>query len=253
MATDLHAKGPGKAGERMQGARAGIKAIEVGGRLLRVLLRAPEMSLKELAAAARMSPSKAHRYLASFIEIGLVSQDPKSRHYALGNLAFELGLAALKSHQPLRSAAALVVGLRDLFDETFLLSVWGTSGPTIVQISESSRPIVMTMRVGATLPLSASATGFVFSAHLPSRAMGPEPDQQADDASVELFHAKVRREGYAYNDGRLMPGVGAIAVPLFEPTGALLAVVAAIGPCERIAPDVRPELVAGMKRAADAF
>ena len=106
--------------------RRGIKAVEVAGRILDQLARAQTpVALRELAAAGRMSPSKVHRYLASFLASGLARQDPDTRQYALGPLAMRLGLAALSSYQPLRDAMALQHKLRNRLDETMVLSVWG--------------------------------------------------------------------------------------------------------------------------------
>ena len=135
------------------------KSVEVAGRILDHLARAQTpVALRELAAAGHMSPGKVHRYLASFLASGLARQDPDTRQYALGPLAMRLGLAALNSYQPLRDAMALQHELRDHLDETMVLSVWGTQGPTIVHVEESSQPIIMTMRVGAVLPCSQTAT-----------------------------------------------------------------------------------------------
>ena len=148
--------------------RRGIKAVEVAGRILDHLGRAQTpVALRELAAARGMSPGKIHRYLASFLVTGLARQDPDTRRYALGPLAMRLGLAALNSYQPLRDAITLQRELRDRLDETLVLSVWGAQGPTIVHIEESSQPIIMTMRIGAVLPMLATATGLAFASFLP--------------------------------------------------------------------------------------
>src|SRR5215510_14246994 len=148
--------------------RRGIKAVEVAGRILDCLARAQApVALRELAAAGRMSPGKVHRYLASFVASGLARQDPDTRQYSLGPLAMRLGLAALSSYQPLRDSIALQHQLRDRLDETMVLSVWGAQGPTIVHVAESSQPIIMTMRVGAVLPMLKTATGLAFAAFLP--------------------------------------------------------------------------------------
>jgi len=81
--------------------RAGVKAIEIAGRILDLLAAAEQpIALRDLAAAGHMSPGKAHRYLTSFVA--------GTRRYALGPLSMRLGLAALNSHQPLRDAIALV-------------------------------------------------------------------------------------------------------------------------------------------------
>ena len=145
-----------------------IKAIEVAGYLLDHLASAQTpVALRELAAAGHMSPGKVHRYLASFLASGLARQDPDTRRYALGPLAMRLGLAALNSYQPLRDAIELQRAVRNQLDETLVLSVWGAQGPTVVHVEESSQPIIMTMKVGAVLPMLATATGLVFAAFLP--------------------------------------------------------------------------------------
>ena len=154
--------------------RRGIKSVEVAGQILDHLARAQtSVALRELAAAGRMSPGKVHRYLASFVASGLARQDPNTRQYSLGPLAMRLGLAALNTYQPLRDAMALQRQLRDRFDETMVLSVWGTQGPTIVHVEESSQPIIMTMRIGAALPILATASGLAYAAFLPRHFTAP--------------------------------------------------------------------------------
>ena len=60
-------------GPRLQ---QGIQSIEVGNELLVVLAAALRpLTLKDLAAGARMSAPKAHRYLVSYMRLGLVEQE----------------------------------------------------------------------------------------------------------------------------------------------------------------------------------
>ena len=75
-------------------------------------------------------------------------------------------------------------GLRDRFDETMVLSVWGTQGPMIVHVEESSQPIIMTMRVGAVLPVLQTASGLAFAAF-----PGTKPTSGWPQKSVPLLLA----------------------------------------------------------------
>ena len=43
----------------------------------------PERGIVELAHDAGMSPSTAHRYASTLVELGLLERDPKSRKYRL--------------------------------------------------------------------------------------------------------------------------------------------------------------------------
>jgi DNA-binding IclR family transcriptional regulator len=245
--------------------RRGIKAVEVAGGILDHLARAQApVALRELAAAGRMSPGKVHRYLASFLASGLARQDPDTRQYALGPLAMRLGLAALNSYQPLRDCIALQRELRDRLDETLVLSVWGTQGPTIVQVEESSQPIIMTMRIGAVLPILATATGLAFAAYLPRHFTEPliRTALNAEDglnlfardlATIDRLIMQVRERGYAFNEGHLMPGVSAAAFPLIDRTTTLVAVLAVMGRHERVNPRDGAEMIAYLKKATKSF
>lgn len=243
----------------------GIKAVEVAGQILDALARAKApVALRDLAAAGRMSPGKVHRYLASFVSSGLARQDGDSRRYALGPLAMQVGLAALNAHQPLRDAIALQRELRNRLDETLVLSVWGAQGPTVVHIEESSQPIIMTMRVGAVLPMLATATGLVFAAFLPPhftaslitatlQADGGLDLFARDAAAITRLIEQVRDEGYAYNQGHLMPGVSAAAFPLIDRSMTLVAVLAVMGRHERLNPQDGANIIAGLKKATCGF
>src|SRR3546814_11164699 len=54
-----------------------------------------------------------------------------------------------------------------LFRSTAYLTVWGNRGPCIVRRLEGSRETPLSIRVGYVLPLTTSATGRTFLAHLP--------------------------------------------------------------------------------------
>jgi DNA-binding IclR family transcriptional regulator len=188
----------------------------------------------------------------------------QARRYALGPLAMRLGLAALNSYQPLRDSIALQHELRDRFDETFVLSVWGAQGPTVVHVEESSQPIIMTMRVGASLPILATASGLAFVAFLPRHFTEPlirtaiktedgSNPFARDLAAIGQLIAQVRKQGYAFNEGHLLPGVSAVAFPLFDRATTLVAVLAVMGRHERVNPRDGAEMVAYLKEAARNF
>ena len=83
----------------------GIQSIDVGFRLVHALIESGEpLPLKTLAAAAAMSPSKAHNYIVSFRRIEIIVKDAQTGHYCLGPIAGELGLAYLAQRDRLSVA-----------------------------------------------------------------------------------------------------------------------------------------------------
>lgn len=216
--------------------RAGINSLEVGLHVARVLAARPSpQPLKDIAASAGMPAAKAHRYLVSLIRAGLAEQDRDSGHYRLGPLALELGMAALRDLDILKFGGEAITNLRAAIDETVLLAIWGNKGPVVVRWEESSRPVATNVRAGWVMPLASSATGLMFSAHLPAAMTVPLLKTEAEHRALKLDGhdarlAQIRARGLARVKGDLQIGIAGIAAPVFGQTGSIAAVIAALGP-----------------------
>lgn len=225
---------PGRARRTAAGrSQPGVKSVQVGLRVLAALAEAYRpMMLSELAKAAGMPSAKAHRYLASLCLAGMVEQEGPGGRYALGPLALAVGLSALHQLDHVRVAGEAVAALRDRTDQTGLVAVWGSAGPTIVRWEECRRPMAVNVRVGSVLRLLDSATGLVFAAYLPQhltrRLLAPEM-RGRDAAEVESRLAEVRTRGMARVRGQQMASINALSAPVFDRTGALVAVMTLLG------------------------
>jgi DNA-binding IclR family transcriptional regulator len=224
-------------------SKRGIQSIEVGGRLLQVLVeRGTPMMLRDLAAASGMPAAKAHRYLVSFIRMGLAEQDAQTGRYDLGELALRLGLVSLARMDPVRLGTPVLAELRDEIEETCALAVWGNYGATVVRWEEPARAVTVNLRAGGVLPLLTSATGLCFAAffqaaqtekllrtelaeqHRNPHATGPHTYRQAQ----ELL-ATIRKRGLSRIDGTLIPGVAAFSAPVFGPDARMVLALTVLG------------------------
>lgn len=225
--------------------RTGVQSIEVGMPLVLALARRGSATqLTSLAAAAGMTASKAHKYLISFIKVGLVRQDGANGLYDLGPTALELGLDALRRLDILQVAQATMQELCAQLDETVTLTVWSSRGPTTVRVVENLRPVAVTVKLGGVLPLLTSSNGRVFlawtdRAHTvqlveneladPSgaarRAGITEPD------NVAGLIERTRAHGVAEVRGLVVPGIFGLSAPVWGPNGlvAALTVVGIVG------------------------
>lgn len=239
-------RSPGRAARgrsRAAPARQGIQSIEVGARLLDALVtHGAPMMLRDLAAAGGMPPAKAHRYLVSFIRMGLVEQSAGTGHYDLGSFALRLGLASLARLDAVRLATPVLLALRDQVDETVAMAIWGNHGATVVRWEEARRPVTVNLRTGGVLPLLTSATGQVFATWLPQeqtrellraelraqarnpRATGPRTPEEA-----HTLCDGVRKRGLSRVEGGLIPGVAAFSAPVFDHEGRLALALTALG------------------------
>jgi len=215
--------------------RSGIQSIEVGFRLLDVLTNEPRaMMLRDLAQRAGMSPAKAHRYLVSFLRLGVASQDPVSGRYELGGFALQMGLARLARVDGVRLARIALAQMRDRLDQTVGIAVWGNQGPTVVHWMESSHPAKASLKLGDVMPLLTSATGLLFAAYLPRSKTQPMLERELiamkqTMADVEPLFAEVREHGAARVEGMLLPTIHAFCTPVFDSTGELALGLIALG------------------------
>jgi DNA-binding IclR family transcriptional regulator len=243
--------------------RLGIQSVEVASRILAALTAAARpMQLKELAQQAGMSAGKVHRYLVSLTRTDLVAQDDGSGRYSIGAAAIALGLAGLHSVDVVRVASEFLVQIRDATGETAVLAVWGQTGPVIIRIEESNRPIFMNVRVGSTLPILRSAVGRVFAAFLPAsdtaaliakeqRALGDRgKTNNGRDSAASTILSQTRRDGIALIAGDLVPGVTALAAPIFDHRGRIVASMALLGSPEHLDPRAETETAQSLKKAA---
>lgn len=214
----------------------GIQSIEVGGQLLKALVRAGSaLALKDLARAAGMTPAKAHPYLVSFGKLGLVEQDPVSGRYGLGPLALQLGLIGLQQVDPVRLAVAQLPALAAQLGCTVSAAVWGPMGPIIVHVEHGPTPVHVAMRHGTPASLRHTGTGKVFAAFAPPQAVAEALAREGEAAALDdpAFAAElqdIRRERLSRVRDELLPGISAMAVPVFDGFGRLALALAAIGP-----------------------
>ncbi|MED5621107.1 IclR family transcriptional regulator [Ideonella sp. BN130291] len=242
------------AGEK--GSR-GIQSVEVGGQLLLALAHhGRPMALKDLARDAGMAPAKAHPYLVSFGKLGLIEQDPATGRYGLGPLAMQLGLISLQQYDPVRLATPLIEELAQALGHTVAIAVWGDRGPTIVRVAEGPSPVHISMRHGTVMSLRATASGWLFAAHRPAAAVQevlthePPDSPHFDEAAFAARLAEARQHGIGRAVDLSVPGVSALAAPVFDGTGAMVLAITVIGPTAALDTAWKGSVAQTLKRCA---
>lgn len=264
----------------------GIQSIAVGGALLKALAHhGRALPLKELAAEAGMAPAKAHPYLVSFCKLGLIEQEAASGRYGLGPLAMQLGLISLQQLDPVALATEAIEELAARLGHTVAIAVWGSRGATIVRVARPASAIYVSMRHGTVLSLRGTASGLLFAAHLPraqvltalrgeaaadgaAMAVAVAPgtarrrgrDTAAAGAAATKIDptltarlAEVRRDGLARATDLLLPGVSALALPVFDARGAITLALTAIGPTAVFDSRAAGAVAGALREAADAL
>jgi flavin reductase (DIM6/NTAB) family NADH-FMN oxidoreductase RutF/DNA-binding IclR family transcriptional regulator len=168
--------------------------------------------------------------------------------------------------QAVRLATRALVELSDELDETLGLGVWGNKGPTIVRWEEASQPVSDNLRTGLVLPVLASATGLAFAAWLPAETTAPFIEAElaqggmagatASSAGVTEQLDLIRSTGIVRLVGTdafadlYGASISALSVPVFDPSGAMVLALTALGSTQRLDISEEGRLVQGLRECA---
>ncbi|WP_413658011.1 IclR family transcriptional regulator [Paraburkholderia phenoliruptrix] len=224
-------------------AQRGIQSVEVGSEILLALTHSDSpMALKEIAQVTGMPPAKLFPYLVSLIKLQLVQRAEPSGDYAPGALALRLGLYGLQRLNPLREAEQDVLALASKTGQSVFLTTWGPNGPVVVRQEDPSYPLHLTLRVGTIMSLVNTATGRLFGAYMPEplvqkaledegiRLSGAVSLKTADKQELFRQYERIREEGMTRTSGHPLPGVNAIAAPVFMFNGTIALAITLVGP-----------------------
>jgi DNA-binding IclR family transcriptional regulator len=197
-------------------------------------------SFTDVVTATELTRSTTHRLLRSMEEHGLLSS-VGGRGYRLGPRLLGLAASAMRE-LPLRDLAQPILErLARTTGESAQLYVRDHDRRVCIASVESESELRTIVDVGAELPLTAGSAGKVFLAFGPPALSaelmgGAEKLTPATPVGQRLGRqlATVRRVGWSASAGERQPGVGSVSAPVFEPSGALVAVVSISGPEQRV-------------------
>jgi len=239
-------------------ARGGVQSVDRALDLLEALASARQpLGVSELAALTALPEGTAHRLLRALLQRGYVRQ-AADRKYALGSSVLRLRDAG---HRTLAAAAGPALSrLVEISGETANLAV--LEGDLVVYVAQvpSARTLRMFAEVGRQVYVHCTAVGKVLVADLPvphvsallARVGMPArtPATITDPATLLRELERVRRQGFAVDDGEEEPGVRCLAVPVHDGT-RVVAAVSVSGPAERLLPGDLPALAARLRPVAD--
>lgn len=225
-----------------------IRSVSRAVSVLEILAAHGEMGVTEVGRRLEVHKATASRLLGTLARRGLVERNPATEKFGLGAGLIHLAGAAMAGLELVRRARPSMQQLAEGTEETINLGVF--DGDSVVHVDQiaGTRAIVSASWVGRRTPLHCTSNGKVLLAHLPEadreRALAQPLEARTEhtitDADVlraQLVH--VRRRGYAQSLEELEEGLNAIAAPVFDAGGTVIAAVSVAGPAFRMrAPDL---------------
>jgi IclR family transcriptional regulator, pca regulon regulatory protein len=191
----------------------------------------PELTLSEVAAATGVTRAAARRFLLTLAELGYVRAD--GRYFSLTARVLELGYAYLSSLSLPEVAEPHLEALVAEVNESSSVSVLDGEDVVYVARVPTSRIMTVVISVGTRFPAYATSMGRVLLAGLPEEDLESYLDSVrlvpltartvSSVAALRGELTRVRAQGYALVNQELEDGLRAIAAPIRDRTGRVIA------------------------------
>lgn len=230
----------------------GILSVQHAVRVLRTFTAAePLLGVNEIARRMGMHKSSISRILYTLEQDHLVERDGATGFFRLGPGLIALAAPILAGLNVVEVARTYLEELAMACGETVTLGLW--TGSEAVNFEQVLGPgaIKHIALPGGQNPAHCTATGKVFLAALPEsdveRILAQPLKRYTEHTILSRSRlmdeiSAVRHLGYAVNDAELQPDVVAIAAPVRNLRGEVVAAVAASMPRYRFTPERRSEL-----------
>jgi len=244
--------------ERETGAL--IQSVQRATRLLKAFDNGPaELGVMELSRRVDLHKSTVSRLLATLEREGLIERVPATDKYRLGFLLVRLAGQVMHFGDVREAARPVLVELSERSHETVHLAV--LDGDEVVNVEQIAGPHMVREAnwVGRRTPLNCVANGKALLAFQPAPTIerilsGPLPRYTeqtiTDPQRLRRDLARARERGYAQALGEIEEGLNAVAAPVRDAAGAIVAAVSVSGPAYRVTADRIPDLGAQVIAAA---
>jgi IclR family pca regulon transcriptional regulator len=206
------------AAEGMAGLAKGLAVLEAFG------AARTRLTISDAAKMTELSRATARRCLLTLVELGYLTFDGK--YFSPTPRMLRLANAYVETTALPQLAQPHLAAVREITRESVSLAVYSGGESLFVARSEVTRIVNTGVRVGASLPAYASATGHVLLGGLAERELdeylgrGPWPARTprtpVTGPEIRKRVERARLEGYAATDEELELGLRSIAVPVTD-------------------------------------
>lgn len=233
-------------------------SIEAVDRAVDVLMAfthaAPELTLGEIVDRTNLPKSTVFRLLATLRARHLCQLDPATGRYTLGYELLKMADIRARQINFRRLVLPAMQELRDVSNETIVLSVREGDDRVNIDYVESKDPLRRVPEPGRRAPLYSGAASKAFlafmkddaiEAYLDRTKLQPRGPNTLTDRTALLKNLRqIRKDGYAESRGEQTPQGNALAAPVFDHAGEVLCVISISYVDTRFTPAIRKKAIA---------
>jgi len=236
-----------------------VQSVDRAVAILEILARDGEAGVVEVARELDVHKSTASRLLAALDRRELVTQDTARGKFRLGTGIVRLAGAASQRLDVVQESRPVCRALAQEVGETVNLVI--LSGRDALYLDQVAGPAALSPHnwAGQRIPLHATSDGKVLLAYRPAAEILEHlvlPLERFTGHTVTALPefgrllAQVRERGYATAVDELEDGLTAVAAPVRNAEGTVIASISASGPSFRIPAERIPTLASAVSHAA---
>lgn len=245
------------------GASAPIQSVDRALQILELLTESPSLGASDIARRLGVHRSTASRLLTTLEARDVVEQVSDRGAYRLGLGLLRMAYPVSTRFDLARDGQVICAALAEATQETSNVAILDDGYAVTITQSAGQRMVgVAGQYVGQRAPLHATSTGKLLLAYASSEAW-----DELLDGSLEQFTAAtrtdlalfgeelevIRERGWSSAVGEWEEGINALAVPVWDATGELVAAVSVTAPDFRMPESGFEQFLGALRTAAKDF
>jgi IclR family acetate operon transcriptional repressor len=228
--------------------------------ILQVLARRGPTAVTELATELNIHKSTIFRLLSTLEARGLVEQNHNRGRYQLGYGVVQLAAGATRKLDLSMVSRRICEALAEKVGESVDIDILDDNAVLSIDQVIGAAAMTTTNWVGRRTPLHATSSGKVFLAHMSADERAARLTGNLERFTENTITSRreleeqleaVRDHGYGFTLEEYQIGLVAVAAPIRDLDGQLVAAVSVSGPNFRLNPDTIPEVAEQVIDAAE--
>lgn len=215
----------------------------------------------DLIDALGLPKPTVHRLLQTAEAEGFLQRDLDGRSYGPGRRLRALAVSTISSEHLRTARLTILRGVAEEIGETCNLATPDREGMTYLDRVETEWPLRIQLPIGTQVPFHCTASGKMYLStlrpHILRTVLSARPlEAHTESTLVDLDGIKAelettRMRGYSADNEEFMPGMAAVAVPIWDGQNKLLATLSAHAPIQRRSLVDLVDFLPALRRGAD--
>ena len=222
----------------------------------------PERGISEIAQVVGLHKATAYRIVTTLVNYGYLEWVAEGQKYRLGLELTNLGFKVIRRMDLRQEALPYMKDLVKEWDETCDLSMFDQGQAFYIEVLRGNHALTISAAVGQRLPAHCTASGKLFLSYLPEADLDAILNQPMESYTENTITSPdelrkqveiIQNQGYSVDYEEYEAGVCAIAAPICNRKGNVIAAIGSPSPTSRMTPERIAEMAVTFKDAARAI